>query len=52
MPTISNSKSVAQALVEILIELGVEYAFGVSGRTIATLWTELEQSQIKPTFRR
>ncbi|WP_445638460.1 Thiamine pyrophosphate-binding protein [Nostoc sp. DSM 114161] len=38
---------VAEAVVKILENLGVEYAFGVSGGAIAPLWAALHQSSIQ-----
>ncbi|MEA5472067.1 thiamine pyrophosphate-dependent enzyme [Spirulina sp. 06S082] len=42
-----TSVSVAEAVVTMLRELGVEYAFGVSGGAIAPLWSALEASKIQ-----
>ncbi|MEG4577061.1 thiamine pyrophosphate-binding protein [Microcoleus sp. N3A4] len=39
--------SVAEAVVKVLENLGVEYAFGVSGGAIAPIWAALEDSSIK-----
>lgn len=39
--------SVAEAVVKILEEIGVEYAFGVSGGAIAPIWAALHRSSIK-----
>ncbi|MCC5614056.1 ScyA-related TPP-binding enzyme [Nostoc sp. CHAB 5836] len=39
--------SVAEAVVKILGDMGVEYAFGVSGGAIAPVWAALHQSSIK-----
>ncbi|MEH2242977.1 ScyA-related TPP-binding enzyme [Nostoc sp.] len=39
--------SVAEAVVKILEEMGVEYAFGVSGGAIAPVWAALHQSSIQ-----
>ncbi|MDZ8106387.1 MAG: ScyA-related TPP-binding enzyme [Nostoc sp. DedQUE12a] len=38
---------VAEAVVKILENLGVEYAFGLSGGAIAPLWAALHQSSIQ-----
>jgi acetolactate synthase I/II/III large subunit len=38
---------VAEAVVKILEEMGVQYAFGVSGGAIAPLWAALHQSSIQ-----
>ncbi|WP_442945212.1 ScyA-related TPP-binding enzyme [Nostoc sp.] len=55
-PALLNEKSpeseltqptVAQALVEILENLGVNYAFGVSGGGIGPLWATLNRSSIQ-----
>ncbi len=48
----SNSKpsetfSVAEAVVKILEDMGVQYAFGVSGGAIAPVWAALHQSSIQ-----
>lgn len=45
-----NSKislSVAEAIAQILVEMGVSHAFGVSGGAMATLWAALSSSSIK-----
>ncbi|MEH2278218.1 MAG: ScyA-related TPP-binding enzyme [Nostoc sp.] len=39
--------SVAEAVVKILADMGVEYAFGVSGGAIAPVWAALHQSSIQ-----
>ncbi|MDZ8262148.1 ScyA-related TPP-binding enzyme [Nostoc sp. ChiQUE01b] len=39
--------SVAEAVVTILEEMGVQYAFGVSGGAIAPVWAALHQSSIQ-----
>ncbi|MEI1377902.1 ScyA-related TPP-binding enzyme [Nostoc sp. UHCC 0926] len=39
--------SVAEAVVKILGDMGVEYAFGVSGGAIAPVWAALHQSSIQ-----
>ncbi|MEH2353620.1 ScyA-related TPP-binding enzyme [Nostoc sp.] len=39
--------SVAEAVVKILQEMGVQYAFGVSGGAIAPVWAALHQSSIQ-----
>jgi acetolactate synthase I/II/III large subunit len=44
-PTVNLS--VAEAVVKILGDMGVEYAFGVSGGAIAPVWAALHQSSIK-----
>ncbi|MDF5706734.1 MAG: ScyA-related TPP-binding enzyme [Nostoc sp. S4] len=43
----SRAFSVAEAVVKILEEMGVQYAFGVSGGAIAPVWAALHQSSIK-----
>ncbi|MCF2145270.1 ScyA-related TPP-binding enzyme [Desmonostoc muscorum LEGE 12446] len=43
----SRPFSVAEAVVKILEDLGVEYAFGVSGGAIAPVWAALHQSSIQ-----
>lgn len=43
----SESISVASAIVKMLEDLGVEYAFGVSGGAIAPVWYKLQHSSIK-----
>src|SRR5271165_74333 len=40
-------QTVSQAIVETLTDLGVRYAFGVSGGAIAPLWGALSDSEIK-----
>ena len=39
--------TVAEAIVEMLANLGIECAFGVSGGGIAPLWVNLEQSELE-----
>ncbi|MGF1936242.1 MAG: ScyA-related TPP-binding enzyme [Nostoc sp. ChiQUE02] len=39
--------SVAEAVVKILRDMGVQYAFGVSGGAIAPVWAALHQSPIQ-----
>jgi acetolactate synthase-1/2/3 large subunit len=39
--------SVAEAVVKILEDMGVQYAFGVSGGAIAPVWAALHQSSIQ-----
>ncbi|MBW4674349.1 MAG: ScyA-related TPP-binding enzyme [Desmonostoc geniculatum HA4340-LM1] len=43
----SKPFSVAEAVVKILEDMGVQYAFGVSGGAIAPVWTALHQSSIQ-----
>ena len=43
----STQSTVAEAVVNILENLGVRHGFGVSGGAIASLWASLEQSQIE-----
>jgi acetolactate synthase I/II/III large subunit len=43
----SRPCSVAEAVVKILGDMGVEYAFGVSGGAIAPMWAALHQSPIQ-----
>ncbi len=43
----SFKSSVGEAVVKILEDLGVRYAFGVSGGGIAPLWATLDRSKIK-----
>jgi len=43
----SRPFSVAEAVVKILENLGIEYAFGVSGGAIAPLWAALHNSSIQ-----
>jgi len=43
----SPSLSVAQAVVKMLCDMGVEYAFGVSGGAIARLWAALHDSSLQ-----
>ena len=51
MPVLNKKQfaplSVAKAMVKMLENMGVEYAFGVSGGAIASVWTELEHSSIQ-----
>lgn len=51
MPLLSNQPSVsvavAEAVVKMLEEMGVSYAFGVSGGAIAPLWASLSNSRIR-----
>jgi len=52
VPTLSNqqqfaSVSVAEAVVKMLEDMKVEYAFGLSGGAIAPLWAKLHRSSIK-----
>lgn len=42
----SNQPTVAQALVKILEDLGINFAFGVSGGAIYVIWATLEKSEI------
>lgn len=42
-----KSVSVAQAVVKMLEDMGVQYAFGVSGGAIAPLWHALQHSSIQ-----
>nr|WP_225894025.1 ScyA-related TPP-binding enzyme [Atlanticothrix silvestris] len=42
-----ESISVASAIVKMLEDLGVQYAFGVSGGAIAPIWHTLQHSSIK-----
>ncbi|MGJ5629806.1 ScyA-related TPP-binding enzyme [Nostoc sp. CALU 1950] len=44
-PTVTFS--VAEAVVKILGDMGVQYAFGVSGGAIAPVWAALHQSSIQ-----
>ncbi|MDZ8223480.1 ScyA-related TPP-binding enzyme [Nostoc sp. ChiVER01] len=44
---LSVTFSVAQAMVKILKDMGVQYAFGVSGGAIAPVWAALHQSPIQ-----
>jgi acetolactate synthase I/II/III large subunit len=41
------SVSVAEAVVKMLEEMGVQYAFGVSGGAIAPIWHALQHSSIR-----
>ncbi|WP_250123576.1 scytonemin biosynthesis protein ScyA [Chroococcidiopsis sp. CCMEE 29] len=41
------SLSVSEAIAQMLAELGISYAFGVSGGAMATLWGALSNSPIK-----
>ncbi|MBN3891822.1 MAG: thiamine pyrophosphate-binding protein [Nostoc sp. JL31] len=43
----SETLSVAETVVKILEEMGVQYAFGVSGGAIAPVWAALHQSSIQ-----
>lgn len=43
----SRPSSVAEAVVKMLKEMGVEYAFGVSGGAIAPIWAALHQSSMQ-----
>ncbi|MEH1939394.1 MAG: ScyA-related TPP-binding enzyme [Nostoc sp.] len=43
----SKPFSVAEAVVKILENMGVQYAFGVSGGAIAPVWAALHQSSIQ-----
>ncbi|MEH2260682.1 ScyA-related TPP-binding enzyme [Nostoc sp.] len=43
----SKTFSVAEAVVKILEDMGVQYAFGVSGGAIAPVWAALHQSSIQ-----
>jgi len=52
LPNFSNqqqfvSVSVADAVVKMLEDMKVEYAFGISGGAIAPLWAKLQRSSIK-----
>lgn len=51
MPLLSNqqsaSVSVAEAVVKMLEDMGVNYAFGISGGAIAPLWATLQHSSIQ-----
>jgi acetolactate synthase-1/2/3 large subunit len=42
-----GSVSVAETIVKMLEDMGVQYAFGVSGGAIAPLWHALEHSSIR-----
>lgn len=44
---LTTNISVVSTVVKILEDLGVKYAFGVSGGAIAPLWAALENSSIK-----
>ncbi|MBD2532761.1 thiamine pyrophosphate-binding protein [Nostoc flagelliforme FACHB-838] len=44
---LSATFSVAEAVVKILKDMGVQYAFGVSGGAIAPVWAALHQSPIQ-----
>jgi len=50
MPRLSSQQSapvsVASAVVQMLEEMGVKYAFGVLGGAIAPLWATLQHSSI------
>ncbi|MBD2441566.1 thiamine pyrophosphate-dependent enzyme [Nostoc sp. FACHB-110] len=39
--------SVAEAIVKVLEDIGVEYAFGVSGGAIAPMWAALNRSSVQ-----
>jgi len=43
----STSLSVSEAIAQMLAELGISYAFGVSGGAMATLWGALSNSPIQ-----
>jgi len=43
----STLVTIASLLVKMLEDMGVQYAFGVSGGAIAPLWATLQHSQIK-----
>jgi acetolactate synthase I/II/III large subunit len=43
----SKPSSVAEAVVKMLGDMGVEYAFGVSGGAIAPVWAALHQSSMQ-----
>ena len=43
----SEPVSVASAVVKMLEDMGVQYAFGVSGGAIAPLWATLQHSSIQ-----
>ena len=43
----SRSISVSEAIVKVLEDIGVKYAFGVSGGAMAKLWGSLSNSQIQ-----
>ncbi|MBE8996894.1 thiamine pyrophosphate-binding protein [Nostoc sp. LEGE 12447] len=43
----SRPSSVAEAVVKMLGDMGVEYAFGVSGGAIAPVWAALHQSSLQ-----
>ncbi|WP_332991175.1 ScyA-related TPP-binding enzyme [Scytonema sp. PRP1] len=43
----STSFSVAEAIAKMLEDMGVQYAFGVSGGAIAPLWQALQHSSIR-----
>ncbi|MGK7925455.1 MAG: thiamine pyrophosphate-dependent enzyme [Spirulina sp.] len=47
VPSLLRPVSVAEAIVEMLQDLGIEKAFGVSGGAIATIWAALEASEIQ-----
>ena len=42
-----NHPTIGEAVVKILEDLGVRYAFGISGGSIAPLWATLDRSQIE-----
>ncbi len=43
----SNQQTVGEAVVQILENLGVQYAFGISGGGIGPLWAALNRSKIQ-----
>jgi thiamine pyrophosphate-dependent acetolactate synthase large subunit-like protein len=43
----TTSLSVSEAIAQMLVNLGVSYAFGVSGGAMATLWGALSNSSIE-----
>src|SRR4051794_37470584 len=45
-PAIATAQNASQAIVHFLSELGVRYAFGVSGGAIAAIWGALSDSAI------
>jgi acetolactate synthase-1/2/3 large subunit len=45
--SVSPPRTVSDAIVEMLADLGVRYAFGVSGGAIAALWGALSGSSIR-----
>ncbi|MEM7715298.1 MAG: ScyA-related TPP-binding enzyme [Cyanobacteria bacterium P01_A01_bin.68] len=44
---LSSSFSVASAVVKMLEDMGVQYAFGISGGAIAAIWHALQHSSIR-----